>query len=166
MYKTAVRLALRHGLGRLNAGEAGVLLRLARPDARLAFPGANSWAAMNRPVEKGRHQHVTHRGRAELAAFAERYLAEGIQVVVEDVLVNGGPWKTRVAIRAHNFIRGDDGRDRYHNRFVAILELRWGRLSSWEDYEDTERVAAWERANGACVDPQREGSAASTSRRI
>ena len=33
----------------------------------------------------------------------------------------------------------------YNNRAVLFLELRWGRLIRWEDYEDTERVTAWER---------------------
>ena len=39
----------------------------------------------------------------------------------------------------------DDGPYDYSNRVVAFLELRWGRLRSWEDYEDTERIAAWDR---------------------
>lgn len=31
----------------------------------------------------------------------------------------------------------------------GVLELRWGKLTSREDYEDTERIAAWdaERSN-------------------
>jgi hypothetical protein len=36
-----------------------------------------------------------------------------------------------------------------HDRVVAFLELRWGRLVRWEDYEDTERVAAWDRQRAA-----------------
>lgn len=38
-----------------------------------------------------------------------------------------------------------------NNRAVAFLELRWGRLVRWEDYEDTERVAAWDREQSATV---------------
>jgi len=30
---------------------------------------------------------------------------------------------------------------------IALLETRWGRLKVWEDYEDCERVAAWDKAN-------------------
>lgn len=48
-------------------------------------------------------------------------------------------------MRLHSFLPSAAG-DQYNNRAVAILELRWGRLVVWEDYEDTERVAAWDRA--------------------
>ena len=50
MYKATVRALIRHGVRRLNAGDPSFLLRLAGPDAELAFPGDNSWAAMFRPV--------------------------------------------------------------------------------------------------------------------
>jgi ketosteroid isomerase-like protein len=48
-------------------------------------------------------------------------------------------------MRLHSFLPSPDG-DKYNNRAIAILELRWGKLVAWEDYEDTERVAAWDRA--------------------
>lgn len=146
MYKTAVRALVRHSISRLNQGDATLLLRLASADAELAFPGDNTWAAMHRPVEKGRHRHVTHRGVDECRTFAERFVNEGLRFEIEDILVNGPPWNLRVAVRAHDFIaRPTAGDDVYNNRVVAFLELRWGRLVRWEDYEDTERVAAWDR---------------------
>ncbi len=157
MYKAAVRALVRHGINRLNEGDPSFLMKLASPDAEIVFPGDNSWAAMHRPVEKGRHQHATHRGLDECRSFADRFASEGIRFHIEDILVNGPPWNTRVALRAHDFIAGDslvrqgDGcqGDEYNNRVVAFLEIRWGRLVRWEDYEDTERLAAWDerRAN-------------------
>jgi ketosteroid isomerase-like protein len=145
MYKATVRALVRHSISRLNQGDPTVLLRLARADAELVFPGDNSWAAMHGPVVKGRHRHVTHRGVEECRTFADRYVNEGIQFEIEDILVNGPPWNLRVALRAHDFITGPaDGNDVYNNRAVAFIELRWGRLVRWEDYEDTERVAAWD----------------------
>ncbi|HMQ28109.1 MAG TPA: hypothetical protein PKA98_19120 [Acidimicrobiales bacterium] len=68
---------------------------------------------------------------------------------VADILVNGPPWRTRVAVRAWD--HSPDGT--YTNRAVAWLELRWGRLQRWEDYEDTERVAAWDRVRDAARAP-------------
>lgn len=143
MYKAAVRALVRHGIDGLNEGDPSFLMNLASPDAEIVFPGDNSWAAMHRPVEKGRHQHATHRGLDECRSFADRFTSEGIRFHIEDILVNGPPWNTRVAIRAHDFIAGDSGDD-YNNRVVAFLEIRWGRLIRWEDYEDTERLAAWD----------------------
>ncbi len=64
-------------------------------------------------------------------------------------MVNGPPWNTRIALRVHDFRPGPDGGDEYVNRAVAVLELRWGRLVRWEDYEDTERVADWDRRRQA-----------------
>jgi ketosteroid isomerase-like protein len=148
MYKATIRALLRRAVNRLNEGDPSLLLRMAAPDCELVFPGDNSWAAMHREVVKGRAAHVTHRGIEECRAFADRFVANGIQFAVEDILVNGPPWHLRVALRAHDFIPGSDG-DVYNNRAVAFLELRWGKLVRWEDYEDTERVAAWDRAVAA-----------------
>ena len=148
MYKASVRAMVRHGLAKLNEGDPTFLLKLAAPQAEICFPGNNSWSAMYRPVEKGRQVHATHRGIEECRGFADRFASEGLQFRIEDILVNGPPWRTRVAVRAHDFlpaVGSEGGEDRYNNRVVAFLELRWGRLIRWEDYEDTERVAAWDR---------------------
>lgn len=146
MYKATVRALVRHTLRRLNAGDPSLVLRLAAPDAELCFPGDNSWSTMFRPAAKGRHPHVTHRGREECAAFAQRFVEQGLRFEVEDIVVNGPPWNLRVAVRAHDFLAGPDGTDSYNNRVVAWMEMRWGRLVRWEDYEDTERVTAWDAA--------------------
>jgi ketosteroid isomerase-like protein len=145
MYKASIRAVMRYSIKKLNQGDYRLMLKMAHPDFELAFPGQNSWATMFRPQHSGRHRHVTHRGVAEATAFAERFVAEGIQFRIEDILVNGPPWNTRVAVRAHSFITGPPGHDdAYNNRALLFLELRWGRLVRWEDYEDTERVAAWD----------------------
>jgi ketosteroid isomerase-like protein len=105
---------------------------------------------MYRPVVKGRERHVTHRGLEECRGFADRFVRAGLRFTIEDILVNGPPWRTRVAIRAHDYRRGAPGAaDDYNNRVVAFLELRWGRFVRWEDYEDTERVSAWDRVEAA-----------------
>jgi ketosteroid isomerase-like protein len=150
MYKALVRALVRRNIAHLNQGDPEPLLRLASPDIELVFPGDNSWAAMHRPVQKGRSAHVTHRGIEECRAFARRFVDEHIQFAIEDVVVNGPPWRTRVAVRAHDYAEGPDG-DRYNNRAVAWIELRWGRIVRWEDYEDTERVAGWDRAGRASL---------------
>ncbi len=150
MYKASIRALLRRSIDKLNSGDYSLMLKMASPDFELAFPGENSWATMFRPLQRGRRRHVTHRGVNEAAAFADRFVAEGIQFQIEDILVNGPPWNTRIALRVHDFLPGDDGAaDVYNNRAVLFLELRWGRLLRWEDYEDTERVAAWDRTNAS-----------------
>jgi SnoaL-like domain len=149
MYKAIVRMMVRRNVAQLNAGNAGPMLKMAAKNVELRFPGENSWSTMFHPVTKGRNAHATHRGLAECQAFADRFAANGIQFKLEDIMVNGGPWNTRVAMRLHSFLPRPDGTDAYNNRAMAVLELRWGKLVVWEDYEDTERVAAWDRATAA-----------------
>jgi len=69
MYKAAVRALMRHSIRKLNSGDASLLVKMARPDLELAFPGDNSWSTMFRPLERGRQRHVTHRGIAEGTAM-------------------------------------------------------------------------------------------------
>ena len=152
MYKASIRAMLRRSIQKLNGGDYSQMLKMASPDFELAFPGDNSWATMFRPQQRGRGPHVTHRGVDEATAFADRFVAEGVQFEIEDILVNGPPWNTRIALRVHDFVPGDDpSSDVYNNRAVLFLELRWGRLIRWEDYEDTERVAAWDRERAAAT---------------
>jgi ketosteroid isomerase-like protein len=160
MYKAAVRKLVRVGIRRLNDGDPAMLLRMASPDIEFSFPGSNSWAAMNRPVEKGRRVHVTHRGRDECRIFADRFVAEGLHLEIEDILVNGPPWHLRVAIRAYAYQLGPDGSDQYNNRAIDFMDMRWGRIVRWELYEDSERSAAWDREYGpqAGVGPALEPS--------
>lgn len=150
MYKALTRTLLRSSVRRLNAGDYSLLLKVAHPDFELAFPGQNSWSTMIRPTNPSRERHVTHRGVEEATHFADRFVDTGVQFEIEDILVNGPPWNTRIAMRVQSFVPGGPGRpDEYDNRAVLLLEVRWGRLVRWEDYEDTERVAAWDERRGA-----------------
>lgn len=108
MYKAAIRALMRHSIGQLNNGDYTLLLELAHPDFELPFPGDNSWSTMFRPQVRGRQRHATHRGIDEVTAFAERFISEGLQMQVEDILVNGPPWNTRIALRVHDYAPGSD----------------------------------------------------------
>jgi len=120
VYKVAVRGLLRYSIRRLNQGDYSLLLKMASPDLELVFPGENSWSSMFRPPSPGRNAHVTHCGLDEVRAFADRFVAEGIRFEIEDILVNGGPWNTRIAVRAHDYIAGPQGGPDVHaNRFAS-----------------------------------------------
>jgi hypothetical protein len=154
VYKALARWMIRRNVQKLNDGNYRPALAMFREDATLAFPGDNSWANQYRPTEKGRSRFATHRGRDEIEGFLQRYVGLGIQMVVEDILVNGPPWNTRAAVRAHVWVEGVGGRDQYSNRAVLFVNSVWGKILAQEDYEDTERAAAF----GAILD-QREAIA-------
>ncbi len=149
MYKATIRALMRVAVNRLNNGDVELFFKLAHPDAVIRFPGDNSWSAMFRPVAKGRTPHSTQVGIEECRAFADRFVGEGVQFEIEDILVNGPPWNTRIALRVVSYVADPaGGPDVYNNRAIAFLETSWGRLKIWEDYEDSERVAAWDIAIG------------------
>lgn len=151
MYKASIRALMRYSIRRLNEGDVSLLLKMASDDFAIVFPGDNSWSTMFRPAETGRQPHATHRGKEEGLAFGKRFTEQGVQFEIEDILVNGPPWNTRIALRVQSFVPAKDGAgpDEYANRAIALMEIRWGRLVKWEDYEDTERVAAWDARRAA-----------------
>ena len=144
MYKRLVRMMIRRSIDQLNNGEIEPLLRLAAPDAVLCFPGNNSWATQFRPVRKGRTATATHRGRTELEHFGRQFVAAGLRIDVEDILVNGPPWRTRIWVRGVDSAVDETGAVAYENRIVVCIEARWGIIHHWEDYLDTERVSDWD----------------------
>jgi hypothetical protein len=135
-----IRRTIRH----LNEGNYALALATFSDGATLAFPGDNSWANQHRPTQKSRESFATHRGRAEIEDFLRRYVDAGIQMEVEDILVNGPPWNTRAAVRVRDWALGPDGQDVYNNRAVLFVNSSWGRIHRQEDYEDTERAAAFD----------------------
>ena len=149
MYKTTVRWWIRRNIRLLNEGRYEPALRMFAADGTLAFPGVNSWAGQFREPVPGRAAFVTHRNRNEIEGFLRRYVDTGMQMVVEDVLVNGPPWNMRAAARVHHWIPGPAGSDVYSNRAVLMVRTVWGKIRSQEDYEDTERVSALDRLQGS-----------------
>ena len=134
----------RRSIRLLNEGRYETSLAVFAPDATLSFPGDNSWSSEFRSPELGREPFATHRGKQEIEAFLRRYVGTGMQMSVEDILVNGPPWNTRVAVRVNHGIVVD-GVTIYSNRAVLMASIVWAKIRAQEDYEDTERVAAFDR---------------------
>jgi ketosteroid isomerase-like protein len=153
VYKATARKLIRRNIGLLNEGRYEPTLAMFAADATLTFPGGNSWSRQCREPENGRMPYPTHRGRDEIEMFLRRYVDHGIQMEIEDILVNGPPWNMRVAIRVHDWIVEADGNEIYANRAVLMARLRWGRIQSQEDYEDTERVTAFDARMAPRRDP-------------
>ena len=144
MYKAAVRWMISRNIEALNRGEYGPALAMFDDEATLSFPGTSTFSTEFRDPRPGRNAYATHRGRAEIERFLQRYVAAGIQMEVEDILVNGAPWKARAMVRSHVWSPGPDGEDRYANRAVLAVQTRWGKIVEQEDYEDTGRAEAFD----------------------
>ena len=144
MYKASARWMVKRAIRHLDEGDYGPALSMFAEDGVLCFPGNNRWAGQIRPVDLGRDAFVSHRGRAEIEMFLQAYVAERLQMVVDDILVNGPPWNLRIAVRVHHWALADDGTDAYNNRAVLFVNSSWGKIRRQEDYEDTERITTFD----------------------
>jgi ketosteroid isomerase-like protein len=132
MYKWAVRRQIRKNIEALGRGDPEPLLRGYADDAVLVFPGETSWGG-------------EHRGRGAIEHFLRRFIAAGLVGDAEDILVNGPPWRTRIAVVFADRAGDEAGNEVYANRAVLYAAARWGKITRQEDFEDTHKVEAFDR---------------------
>jgi len=116
-------------LDRLNDGDYGPLLRMDADDVRFRFPGDNSWAT----------ELV---GKEDLGRWLQRFVDAGLQIFADEVVVQGPPWNMTVCVRGTDHLRAPSGETVYENRYVLWGTMAWGRLRSYEAYEDTQASRA------------------------
>jgi ketosteroid isomerase-like protein len=138
MYKAAVRWMIRNNIGALNAGDYEPALKMFAADATLTFPGDNAGSRQFSEPQVGRRNTPTHRGRDQIEAFLQRYVDHGLQMNIDDILVNGPPWNMRAVVIATDWAVVD-GEEVYSNRAALYVQGRWGKIVAQEDYEDTTR---------------------------
>lgn len=64
-------------------------------------------------------------------------LLPGIRFDVQEVVINGWPWNTRVAVRS--LVSGDlPNGELYSNTAFQFMNVRWGRITRIETMEDTQ----------------------------
>jgi ketosteroid isomerase-like protein len=132
MYKWAVRWMIRRNVRALDRGDAGPLLASYADEAVLVFPGQSSWSG-------------EHRGKAAIEAFLRRFLEVGMVGEVHEILVNGPPWRTTVCVLFSDRVVDAAGTAVYENRAVLYGRIVWGRIVYHEDFEDTQKVEAFDR---------------------
>ena len=132
MYKWAIRRQVRRNIEALGHGDPAPLLRGYADDAVLTFPGESSWSG-------------EHRGRDAIEQFLRRFIAAGLVGHAEDILVNGPPRRTRIAVLFADHASDQEGNEVYANRAVLYAVARWGKITRQEDFEDTHKVEAFDR---------------------
>jgi ketosteroid isomerase-like protein len=132
MYKWAVRRQIRRNIAALGRGDHAPLLKGYADDAVLVFPGESTWGG-------------EHRGHAAIERFLRRFVAAGLAGTAEDILVNGPPWRTRIAVVFTDRASDDAGNEVYANRAVLYAIARWGKITRQEDFEDTVKTLAFDR---------------------
>ena len=123
-------------LARLSAGDLRTLLMFDAPDVEMTFPGDSSFAG----VVRGRDAHER---------WLRRFVALGIQISADEVVLGGFPWNQTMCVRGTDHLRSGDELV-YVNRYVIWAHMTWGRIKRYEVYEDTQQTAkfdAWLAAN-------------------
>jgi hypothetical protein len=116
-------------MGRTRAGHIRPTLLLDAKDVRFVFPGDNSWSG-------------TFNDRDEHQRWLERLVRVGVMTEPDEVAVSGFPWNMTICIRGRSWRDAPSGDRVYDNRFVIWGHLRWGKLSDYEVYEDTQKAKA------------------------
>jgi ketosteroid isomerase-like protein len=111
----------------IRAGDTGPTVSLYADDVRFVFPGKSSFAP-------GAND------KRELERWLDRFVAIGLQIYPDEVVVKGFPWRQTVCVRGHIHLdEPEDGRV-YDNRYVIWGRIAWGRMREYEVYEDTEET--------------------------
>lgn len=124
MYKAIVRSKVRAVFRSASAGDYRPMVDGLAPQFTYVFHGSHALG--------GRRT-----SRDAMIRWWERTLRllAGAQFELHDVVVNGGPWRTRVATRARVSGPLPDGTP-YENTVFQFLTLRWGRVTEVETLED------------------------------
>lgn len=125
-------IMLRRAIRRVNEGDIGPMLSSYAQDAVLVFPGDSSWGG-------------EHRGRDAIEAFLRRFVRVGLQFEAHQIIVSGWPWSATIWVRFSDQAKAPDGRMVYENRGVIYAKTRWGKITRQEDFEDTEKVAEFDK---------------------
>ncbi|MGP4003746.1 nuclear transport factor 2 family protein [Streptomyces sp. 8N706] len=126
LYGAAVGAMVRYNARRLGEGDLEPQLRAYADDVRFVFPGRSSWAG-------------EFRGKREVEKWLRRFVDVGLKIEFDDVLVSGAPWATRLCLRFHNYCEDEKGEIVYTNEGTIYGHARWGRLTHYVVFEDTQR---------------------------
>ena len=112
---------------KIREGDLGPTLRLDAKDIRFRFPGDSSWA-------------TELEGKDEHELWLRRFVAAGLQIYPDEVVLKGFPWKQTICVRGHIHLDSPAGERVYENRYVLWGRIAWGLLREYEVYEDTQKT--------------------------
>lgn len=124
MYKRIVRAKVRSTFDRINEGDYMAMVDGLAPSFEYRFHRDHALG--------GRRT-----SREAMIRWWERVvdLLPGARFDIQEVLVDGWPWRTRAAVRS--FVAGDlPGGARYENTVFQLITLSWGKVTSVETIED------------------------------
>ena len=98
----------------------------------LIFPGTSSWGG-------------EHRGKDAIGGFLKRFVDARLVGQIDEILVNGPPWRTTICVVFSDRATDPSGVTVYENRAVLFGRAVWGKIVYQEDFEDTHKVEAFDK---------------------
>lgn len=141
MFQMLARMMVRRSLRAHLRGDVEAVLKGYAKDVRFRFPGNNSWAGEFRGID-------------EVRPWLERFYRLGLKLEVDEILIGGWPWNTKVAMHFTDRLHAADGTLVYENTGFIYARGAWGKIREYEVVEDTEKVArldAWLAKNERAV---------------
>ena len=128
MYRRIVRAKVRAMFDRINAGDFMAMVDGLAPAFEYHFHGQHALGGKRT-------------SRAGMIRWWERVLEllPGARFEVQDVLVNGCPWRTRIAVHASISGALPSGAH-YENTVFQFMTLSWGKVVSVETVEDLQKL--------------------------
>jgi hypothetical protein len=78
-------------------------------------------------------------GNDALEVWLKRFVDVGLQIYPDEVILQGLPWRSTICVRGTVFL-DEHGRRVYNNRYVLWGHMRWGLVTDYEVYEDTQEA--------------------------
>lgn len=128
MYRTIVAHRIRTAWARLNDRDYEYVLDMFAPEFTHRFVGDHAMGGVRTMIDSQRRW------------FQRLFrLLPDIVFTVDDVVVQGGPWRTRSVALVRTSLTA--GGETFRNEFAQTLEIRWGRVTRVNVVEDTEKMA-------------------------
>jgi ketosteroid isomerase-like protein len=128
MYRTIVAHRIRTAWAHLDDRDYEYVLDMFAPEFTHRFVGDNAMGGARTSIDSQRQW------------FQRLFrLLPDILFTVDDVIVQGWPWRTRAVALVRTRLTA--GGETFQNEFAQTLDIRWGRVTRVNVLEDTEKMA-------------------------
>jgi ketosteroid isomerase-like protein len=128
MFRLLATMMVKRSLRAHIRGDVEALLGTYTKDVCFRFPGTSSWAGEFRGIEAVR-------------PWLQRFHRVGLELNVDEILIGGWPWNTKVALHFTDRLKAPDGTLVYENTGFIYAKAAWGKIWEYEVIEDTQKVA-------------------------
>lgn len=131
MYKAIVAKRIRNIFNEINSGHCQPMIDGLSPEFKYIFHGDHSLSGSRTSLKS-----------MELWWSRVFHLLPGAQFTIHQIVVQGHPWNTTVAVRQSISI-ADSTDGGYSNVVMQFMHLRWGKVTRIETLEDTKKLGLY-----------------------